>query len=98
MADTPGVFAGDADKWYKFYRFAARTAKVERLAYSNDPVITLTEHRYNEHKAVVIAVNNSPEERKFVPEIAAAYSAEYIYGKPGSIPANSGVILQLVRN
>ena len=97
MANTPGVFGDGAEKWYEFYKFAAQTAKVERLIYSNDPQITLTEHIYNENKLIAIAVNNTPEERKFEPQIADGYKSGYIYGKPGAIPANSGVILLLTK-
>ena len=97
MANTPGVFADEAEKWYKFYQFAAEKAKVERFAYSNDPQITLTEHIYNSDKVVITAVNNTPEERMFTPVIAGDYRVEYIHGTPGSIPGNSGVILLLTK-
>ena len=95
MAKTPGVFADEAEKWYKFYKFAADEAAVERAAYSNDPQITMTEHVYSENKVIAIAVNNTPAERNFTPQTAAGYKVEYLYGKAGSIPANSGVILLL---
>ena len=97
MAKTPGVFADGAEKWYKFYKFAAQAAAVERSVYSPDPQITLTEHVYSEKKIIIIAVNNTPEVRKFEPQIAAGYNVEYLYGTAGSIPANSGVILLLTR-
>ncbi|MBO4513310.1 MAG: hypothetical protein J5746_11140, partial [Victivallales bacterium] len=93
LAPKPNAFLPDATPVWRFYEWFAKVAGFKRILHSNDPFITCTEHFLQEDSAIVIAVNNTPEERPFQPTLTKGWSlAHPLVGTFDRIPANSAVM------
>ena len=103
MASTPKIFhAPNAPAYREIYKEIARAANIEKLCYSSDPFVMLTEHYGDDGEIYVFAINYHNRATKAHLSIKDGYIAETLYGpqlQNGSIELkeNDGALLIVKR-
>ena len=96
LAGRPDAFDVDSQPFWKFYRWFSYAAGIRRIVRSNDPFVTCTEHFIDASHAIVIAVNNTPDERKCDFAIENGWTiSKTLFGTGGIIAPNSATVLEL---
>ena len=96
LAGRPDAFDVNSQPVWKFYRWFADVAGIRRIARSNDPFVTCTEHVIDASHAIVVAVNNTPEERKCDFAIENAWTiSKTLFGTRGVIAPNTATMMEL---
>ena len=103
MASTPKIFHDpNAPAYREVYKEIARAANIEKLCYSSDPFVMLTEHYGDDGEIYVFAINYHNKATKAHISIKDGYIAETLYGpqlQNGSIELkeNDGALLIVKR-
>ncbi len=96
LAGRPDAFDVNSQPIWKFYRWFADVAGIRRIVRSNDPFVTCTEHRIDASHVIVIAVNNTPDERKSDFAIANGWTvSKTLFGTSGNIAPNSAIVMEV---
>ena len=103
LTQTPGSFHNsEALPFYCLYADFAEPWLKQRLARTTQALVTLTEHRFNEKKAVIVLVNNSPDDVSADLILAPGWRLEHtLYGHPATnsdlrISANNATVLTII--
>ncbi len=91
---TPGAYDGSPE-WFSIYKRIAAKVIASRIAQSGNPMVTLTEHFFDDSHAVVIAVNNSSEEISAHLHLAKGWQVKW-QDKP-AIPSHDGTVIELIK-
>ena len=95
-AVTPSVYdSKTAPQWHRIYKRIAAKVIAGRIAWSGNPLVTLTEHFFDDDHAVVIAVNNSGEEVPAELSIAPEWTMQW--KDKTAISAHDGAVFELIR-
>ena len=103
MAETPKLFPDAATlPHYKIYQKLASPWITQRLVRSANPIVTVTEHMFNDNEAIAIMVNNQPETIKCLPDINPVWQiSRMLHGELDDrsieINGNDAVVLHLIR-
>ncbi len=81
MASTPKIFHDpNAPAYREVYKEIARAANIEKLCYSSDPFVMLTEHYGDDGEIYVFAINYHNRATKAHLGIKEGYAVETLYG------------------
>ena len=81
MASTPKIFHDpNAPAYREVYKEIARAANIEKLCYSSDPFVMLTEHYGDDGEIYVFAINYHNRATKAHLSIKEGYAVETLYG------------------
>ncbi|MCC7491612.1 MAG: hypothetical protein IT204_04665 [Fimbriimonadaceae bacterium] len=99
LTATPGVFhAPDAPPAWRVYEEFSREARLGRAAACADPLVALTEHELGPDERLIVALNQSPQDRPPRLHLAADWALQdVLYGHLGELAANDATVLRVRR-
>lgn len=85
----------DEKPYYLIYKLIAKDILGNRLVTTDNPFISITQHRFDEKSAVIVAMNNSDKTQNCGFDFSKVKNAEILYGDKEKIDKCDAVIMKV---